>query len=217
MDNSTGYSEQIYNHVEKHVGTINNVYKEIIPDHITVDILVVDPTPKRNYYTLITSGMSASPMTVPEGAEEYRHAEVMICLPPTWKLSDEAFKDERNYWPIRALKVIAKFPHEYNTWLYLGHTVANGNPVQAYSDDAFFQGMLLWLPEVEDKVGFFNLNISDEKVVHFYNLFPLYAEEMDYKLKNSEEALLNKFIKAGVSEVVDISRKNSCKKKWGLF
>lgn len=76
--------------------------------------------------------------------------------------------------------------------------------------------MLLWLPEVEDKVGFFNLNISDEKVVHFYNLFPLYAEEMDYKLKNSEEALLNKFIKAGLVKLWIFPERIAARKNGGF-
>ncbi|WP_339172811.1 suppressor of fused domain protein [Paenibacillus sp. FSL H7-0943] len=210
-------NEKICNHIEKYIGVIDNVFKEIISGVLSIDILILDPTPERNFYTLITSGMSELPMTVPEGAEEYQYAELMICLPPTWKLSDEAFKDERNYWPIRALKTMARFPHEYNTWLYMGHTLVNGNPAQPYSEDTGFQGMFVWVPDVKDKAGFFNLEMTREKVVHFYTLIPLYGEELDYKIKHSEEELLHKLNKIGVTDVLDPSRKNSCKKLWGLF
>lgn len=73
-------NEKICNHIEKYIGVIDNVFKEIISGVLSIDILILDPTPERNFYTLITSGMSELPMTVPEGAEEYQYAEIMICL-----------------------------------------------------------------------------------------------------------------------------------------
>jgi len=209
--------QMICTHIEQYIGVIDNVFKEVISDVLSIDILIVNPTPERNFYTLITSGMSEFAMQVPDGAEEYQYTELMICLPPTWKLSEEAFKDERNYWPVRALKTTARFPHEYNTWLYMGHTLVNGNPAQPYSEDTRFQGMFVWVPDVEDKAGFFNLEMNSEKVVHFYTLIPLYGEELDYKVKHGEEELLNKLNKIGVTDVLNPTRKNSCKKMFGLF
>lgn len=217
MVRSAENNEKIYNHVEKYIGPIEGVFQEIVSGNISIDIIVTAPTKKRNFYTLVTCGMSELPMTVPEGAEEYRYSELMICLPPTWKISDEAFKDERNYWPVRALKTLARFPHEHRTWLYLGHTLANGDPVKTYSEDVKFKGMLLSLPDIEDKQVFFNLFISSEKVVHFYTLIPLFQEEMDYQLKNGMEALFAKLNKAGTNDVVNLKRKNACKKVLGLF
>lgn len=38
--------------------------------------------------------------------------------------------------------------------------------------------MFVWVPDVEDKAGFFNLEMNSEKVVHFYTLIPLYREEL---------------------------------------
>ena len=77
--------------------------------------------------------------------------------------------------------------------------------------------MFVWVPDVEDKAGFFNLEMNSEKVVHFYTLIPLYGEELDYKIKHGEEELLNKLNKIGVTDVLKPSRKNSCKKIFGLF
>lgn len=54
----------------------------------------------------------------------------------------------------------------------MGHTLVNGNPVQPYSEDTGFQGMFVWMPDVEDQSGFFNLEMNSEKVVHFYPLIP---------------------------------------------
>jgi hypothetical protein len=209
--------EKIYSHVENYIGPIAGVFREIISDITAIDIIVAGPTSKRNYYTLVTYGMSELPMTVPEGAEEYRYTELMICLPPTWKISNEDFEDERYYWPIRALKTLARFPHEFQTWLYMGHSLANGNPAKPYYADVKFTGMLLALPDVEDKPAFFNLNLSSDKVVHFFTLIPIYQEEMDYKLKHGMEALFAKLNKIGTDDVVNLNRKNSCKKVFGLF
>src|SRR6185437_8832024 len=90
---------------------------------IHVDVYVADPTPQRNYKCLITSGMSEKPMPVPAGAEDGRYAELIICLPPQWPLSPEAFKDEANYWPVRVLKGVARYALSNETWLYKGHSM----------------------------------------------------------------------------------------------
>ena len=66
----------------------------MISDLVHIDVHWVQPTPKRPYHTLVTSGMSDKPMTVPAGAEHLRFAELMLCLPPEWQMSMEAFKQE---------------------------------------------------------------------------------------------------------------------------
>ncbi|WP_127532292.1 suppressor of fused domain protein [Paenibacillus kobensis] len=208
----------ISRHVELHIGKIQGVYHEIVSDLVHIDIIVVAPTRERNFYTLVTCGMSNLPMTVPPGAEAYRYAELMLCLPPDWSLSDEAFKKEENYWPIRSLKTLARFPHEYNTWLYMAHTIPNGNPAEPYADGTKLSGMVLSVPStVESNNDFFNLTLSPDKQVRFYSLIPLYNEEMDYKLKEGADKLFAKLDKAGVTEIVNPKRKNTCGKRFGLF
>lgn len=214
---SADNSDRLYSHIEQNIGRITNVFKEVVTDELSIDILCVGPTPERNCYTLITSGMSELAMTVPPGAEDYQHAELMISLPATWKLSDADFQDERNYWPLGTLKGMARFPHHYTTWLYRGHTVANGNPPRLYADNAPFQSLLLWPPAVVDQTQFANLTLPNGKKLQFYNLLPLYKEELDFALKNGSDALIPKLDKAGISDVVNLSRKNSCKKVLGIF
>ncbi|MGO4108231.1 suppressor of fused domain protein [Paenibacillus sp. YAF4_2] len=217
MARSTEHFEKVYNHVEKYIGPIHGVFKELVSDDLSIDIIIAAPTSSRNYYTLVTCGMSEKAMTVPEGAEEYHYAEIMISLPSTWKISEADFKDDRNYWPVRELKKLARFPHEHNTWLHLGHTLANEHPPKPYSSDVKYQGMLLAIPEVEQIREFFNLQLEEDKVVHFFTLMPIYQEEMDYKLKHGVEALLEKIYKISTDKVVQLNRKNACKKVFGLF
>jgi len=208
----------ITNHVEKHIGVIDNVFHEIVSDLIHLDILIVNPTKERNYYTLVTCGMSNLPMNVPEGAENFKFAELMLCLPSNWNLSQESINIEENYWPIRWLKELARLPHEYETWLYHAHTVPNGDPAQPFASNTSFSGMILALPTiVEDVNSFFTLRLPNDTEVHFFSLIPLFKEEMDLKLKSGAEALFEKLEKSGVNEMIDITRKNVAKKQFLFF
>jgi hypothetical protein len=48
-------------------------------------------------------------------------------------------------------------------------------------------------------------------------MYPLYAEEMNHKLKHGAESLLPRFEKHGVTDVIDVNRKNVCAKRFGLW
>lgn len=89
--------EHISDHIQEHIGPIEMVFHEIISDVVHVDLHWVKPTRDKPYHTLVTSGMSDLPMTVPDGAENFRYAELMLSLPPEWPMTMDAFKDERNY------------------------------------------------------------------------------------------------------------------------
>ena len=107
-----------------------NVFHELVSPDIHVDICVVPPSEARDYYTLVTMGMGAHRMNVPEELAEYKleRAELAIALPPDWKLDEESLKDERWYWPIGLLKVLARLPISGDTWLGFGHTMDKQSP-----------------------------------------------------------------------------------------
>ena len=93
--------EEISDHIEKHIGKIHQVFHELVSDQVHIDVYWVKPTPKRPFHTLVTSGMSDKPMNTPDGVDDCDFAELSICLPEDWKVSQEDFKDEKNYWPVR--------------------------------------------------------------------------------------------------------------------
>lgn len=210
--------EAISKHIDKHIGSPDQVFHELVSDIVHIDVHMVAPTPARNYFTLITSGMSDRPMHVPDGAEELRYAELAICLPPTWKLDQESFKDEQNYWPVRWLKMLARFPHEYETWLGEGHTIPTGDPPEPFAQNTKLCCMLLASSALADE-EFHTLELPDRNI-HFWSLIPIYKEEMDYKLKHGFEPLLEQFAKLGGPEeleVVHVHRRNACGKRFWFF
>ncbi len=64
--------------------------------------------------------------------------------------------------------------------------------------------------------NFFKFKQSESKTIKFYCLYPLYKEEMNYKLRKGADKLLDRFDKYNIKDVIDIHRINTCLKK-GLF
>ena len=86
-------------------------------------------------------GMGAHRMTLPEELADQGldRAELLIALPPDWKLDHDSLQDERWYWPIRLLKSLARLPGISDTWLGWGHTVDNQEP---YADNTELSGAI---------------------------------------------------------------------------
>ena len=72
-------------------GEYEQVFHEIVSPDIHLDIIIVPPTEKNNYYKLITMGMGAYGMNVPDNFREYEleRAELVLYLPPTWNIKSE--------------------------------------------------------------------------------------------------------------------------------
>ena len=142
-------------------------------------------------------------------------AELMICLPSSWPLEQNDLNSEDNYWPLRWLKMMARLPHEYDTWLGFGHTVPNGDPPAPFASNTEFCCMLVLPPPIYTPKEFHRLETENGKILNFYALIPLYKEEMNLKMRQGTEALFDGFDKHGVSEVVNLSRNNIARKgRW---
>jgi hypothetical protein len=201
--------EAISRHVGRYVGKVEHVFHELVSDLVHVDVHLVPPQPNRDFVTLVTSGMSDRPMVLPPGCDAPDHAELLLCLPSDWPLEQADFKDEANFWPVRLLKFLARLPHAYATWLGFGHTVPNGDPPAPFDASTALCCALIVPPLLFDD-RFEQLAISDDKVVQFYAIVPLYREEMAFKLRNGTEELLRRFTAAGICELLDPRRPNVC-------
>jgi hypothetical protein len=198
--------EDIEAHIEKHIGKIEWVFHELVSDLVHLDVLFVKATKERPYHVLVTSGVSDEAMNVPKGMENFARAELLIALPEDWPLTQADFKDGANYWPVFWLKQIGRLPHDYNTWIGWGHTIPNGDPPQPIENTSF-TGVVLeppfWLP-----AEFFQLTTQAGDLVSFYDLVPLYFEEMQLKLKLGVEELEKRFERAEIGFVLDPHRPN---------
>jgi hypothetical protein len=209
--------DAISEHIEQHIGEVTMVFHEIVSDLVHIDVHHVLPDADRDFHTLITSGMSDKPMTVPEGAEEFRFAELVLCLPSDWKLTREDFADEANYWPIRLMKGLARLPHEYDTWLGPGHSIPNGEEPQPYAKSTRFCCALI-VPSLGFGKEFRQLERPDGQIVNFYSIWPLMPDETEFKLKHGYEELMNRLFDHDVTEIIDVTRRSAVARRgWWPF
>ena len=197
--------EAVEGHIQQYFGKFENVFHELSSPDIHVDICVVPPSKERNYYTLVTMGMGAHRMNVPEELAEYKleRAELAIALPGNWKLKHEDLKNERWYWPIRLLKTLARLPIASDTWLGFGHTMDNE---EDFAKDTKLCAAILTGPQdTEDGSEVCILPSGEE--VNFYQVIPLYRDELEYKMEHGADALLDKM--DGISFVTYNTRPNA--------
>ncbi|HJC23937.1 MAG TPA: suppressor of fused domain protein [Candidatus Eisenbergiella merdavium] len=180
----------IEQHIQKYFGAFENVFHELVSPDIHVDICVVPPSEEKYYYTLVTMGMGAHRMNVPEELAEYKleRAELAIALPADWKLDEASMKDERWYWPVRLLKVLARLPVSADTWLGWGHTMNHQKP---FAENTELCAAILAAPQ-NNADGSDLCLLPDGSEVNFYQVIPLYQRELAYKLEHGAEALLEK-------------------------
>ena len=197
--------EAVEGHIQQYFGKFENVFHELSSPDIHVDICVVPPSEERDYYTLVTMGMGAHRMNVPEELAEYKleRAELAIALPGNWKLKHEDLKNERWYWPIRLLKTLARLPIASDTWLGFGHTMDNEDDFA--KDTKLCAAMLTGPQDTEDGSEVCILPSGEE--VNFYQVIPLYRDELEYKLAHDADALLDKM--NGISFVVEPDRQDA--------
>jgi hypothetical protein len=202
--------KSVGSHIETHFGKVAWVMHEKESPDIHVDVYVVDATPERNYKRLVTSGMSEKAMPVPSGASDGRYAELTLCLPPYWPLSPDAFKDEANYWPVRLLKGLARFPHKNKTWVYAGHSMNWSSPPQAFAPNTAMTSVaLFWQklgpPEAQ------TIYLAPEKSAHLWAVYPLHEAEANFKISNGTDALETLLEAAGVTELLRPERQSVVK------
>ena len=190
-------------------GEYKNVFHEIASPDIHLDVCIVEPTEDDPFYKLVTMGAGAYRMNIPEKWKKYQldYAEYVIYLPKDWNLDSG---EETDYWPIRTLKDVARLPIWYDTWLCYGHTTQSDEEGSTYASDTGFNSVILKF--AENKKGDIRLIMSSGKVINFYEIIPLYPEELQFKMENDADTLFKKFEEKGIQyRVLDLNRNNALK------
>ena len=202
--------EKISEYIEQQYGEIELVAHEMESSDIHCDIAIVSPSEEQPYYKLVTMGAGAYKMNIPKGlkSDVCDRAEYVIFLPCDWKLKSDK---EEDYWPLRMLKKVARLPIGTDDWLCYSHTVEltdDGSPVAANTK---FNSCVLLVSKAKNQyVKPFNLGRG--KKVAFYQLYPLYKEELEYKLEHSFYDLMDIVAEEELNnQVINIHRINFCK------
>jgi hypothetical protein len=167
----------------RHFGEATKVWHELIPLIPHIDVYTYARRYQdRDFYTLITGGMSDLEMTLPAEAKGKGAARRVELIFYCWEAKEEYLK---------TINGLAHFPHEYKTWIGPGHTVPNGNPPSP-----------LWGSSVLDTVLFLHTiltrdaALSDElklagEPVGLLWVVPLTTPECNLKLEKGSNAILD--------------------------
>ncbi len=197
--------------INKNFGKHKRIFHDNNSEGIFLDIYVIAPNKKRNYYTLVTSGLGAYPMNINENLEnkeKYNRAELVLFLPERWNIEDES---NENFWPLNLLKYTAKIPLDNYTWIGSGHTIMHHSYIAPKTK--LNSVILLNTLNKDDEIIVDKL--PSGKHINFYTVVPLYQEECDFKINNGIDPLMNLFDKANITypPIINLKRKNLCTKK----
>ena len=214
----TAQQKAIREHIEEHFGKIYLQVEDVKDDGLRIDIDIIKAEPEQGVENtiLVTKGMGAYRMRLPEELLQYRNldevetetkssdvenaeaatrhyerCELYMELPASMDIESE--KDEDS-WPISMLNALARLPYIYNAWIGPGH-IFTFNDYQAPGTK--FQGAML-LPlapheSADEEAGKRALLCDlpgDSGKVNFYRVVPLFEEELQYIEEHSAKTLM---------------------------
>lgn len=189
-----GEREAVEQYIQKAFGRVGRVYYDMTQGE-AVDIAVIPPTERENFYRLVTVGMGARRMDVPRELRETNlaFAELAVFLPPDW---DPDGAGEESQWPFHWLRRVAGEP-----WVNAG-SVFRGRIGE-------YTAVLAAYPQVrEGCTG--RLLLENGKVINFYQLYPLLPEEETYRKLRGVQHLWDRMKAYEVSPIVMPNRESCC-------
>ncbi|MCR5122031.1 MAG: DUF2185 domain-containing protein [Ruminococcus sp.] len=202
---AVSYSKKEYDaltdHIVRHFGAIVNMCSQKEYPAFKVEVAEIPPADGRgrDYYTYVTIGIGAHIMKVPFSFGDMvpERCELVMYLPAD-------IDDEMRRWAVSYLCTIGRLPIERNTWSSYGHIFSNGRPI--FKGTKLFASTLIEIQDADEEASVCTL--PNEESVTFYQVFPLYKEEVDFKFAHGLAALIEKM--PHISAVIDPERENVC-------
>ena len=200
--------DKVSAYIERQYGEYENVIHEFVSPDIHCDIVIVPPTDASPYYKLVTMGAGAYKMNIPKELKSVicDRAEYVIFLPKDWNVNAD---NEEDWWPMRLLKIAARLTVDTNDYLWITHSVQLDEDGSPAAENTAFNSFVL-MPSTGKKgqdVGPLKIGLLSKKVA-FYQLFPLYPEELRFKREHGYDELVKLLQEEPL--VVNIHRKNYC-------
>lgn len=202
-------AEIISRHIDMYFdGAEVTVFHEIPTIDFHLDVFYIKLADS-NFNVLLTAGMSSMEMNVAEidgKSDQYKFSEVMALVPEDIDFGKMYPSGTRFDWIMGMIKQVAKFPHHHDTWVGIGHTFQATEEMEPYSSDTSFCGCLV-LPTVTFPKEFATIE-CDEGCINIYSLFPLYREELQYKLQHGFSEFTQFLADNNAKEILDLNRIN---------
>jgi len=210
----TPYEAQtIQDHIIKHYGNISRTITVKECERLDLKLYVIEPTKERDFYTVITSGMGAYKMDLPDDFKDDNvdRIELLIYLSSNWDI-DSAFKSSSgsstaliidgsitsllgninaqwNY-PIQILKNIAQAPVNNESYFVMGNIMDDETP---FSESTHDSGGILIFPAYtteEEQV----CTLPDGQKVGFLQIMPITSDEIERAANLNPNLIFHKLI-----------------------
>lgn len=202
---------QVIDYMQLRFGPVDELgLAELLPvvNGASVTINIIRPNELHPYFVLFTNGMSDLPMSVPQGQEGWRYAELVLHLPVDWSHPRDVAPDSPWLWPIHWMRKMAYYPHLGKTWLgQPAAIVSSCEPPKPLGHNTS-QSCLLMVPDFANLEA--PLQRANGDLVHFFTMVPLFTDERDFELEHGMEAFFERFIQHKVPMTVDVNRQSFC-------
>jgi len=208
---------QTTRHIERTIGRSPMVFHEMLGER-RLDLHVIPPHAGpatathphgRNFFTIVTSGLSAATSNKAHAGQRPQSAELMISLPPSWPalradgtFCDEFMRDERSSWPLRLLKNAARMCLDRGTMA--GELFPCVTESRCKIGSAPFSGAAA-LPSALHPLSR-RLVAHDDFAISFFALWPLYERELTAVLSGTQ--LGHVLAQHGVTDLIEVERRS---------
>lgn len=175
--------------------------KRVQLDDADVDVYMTRASGNQEHVTLLTID-AGDGSRISQG--ENQSIGLKIMLPINWE-ADAAFgSSSADAWPIDWLHKFSEKIRSGDLTLRDRFTIiSNGEPPKAIASTVKFNAFLL----AQDPSPVFNF-ATENGLVTYYTLFPLYPEEVSFERNSNIPTLLNRFSDAGIGTIVKPDRIN---------
>lgn len=186
--------QTVEDHIIEHFGSISRTIPVKESENLNLRIYVIEPTKEKDFYTIVTCGMGAYKMELPDDFKDtdLDRIELLMYLSPAWNMDLALSKptglitggtvtpifgsmyDEWNY-PVKILKNLAQAPVNNDSYFVMGNIMDDEEPLSPSTNDT---GGILISPAYASEEGCV-CTLPDGEKVRFLQIMPIQTYEID--------------------------------------
>lgn len=196
--------QTVEDHIIEHFGSISRTIPVKESENLNLRIYVIEPTKEKDFYTIVTCGMGAYKMELPDDFKDtdLDRIELLMYLSPAWNMDLALSKptglitggtvtpifgsmyDEWNY-PVKILKNLAQAPVNNDSYFVMGNIMDDEEPLSPSTNDT---GGILISPAYASEEGCV-CTLPDGEKVRFLQVMPIQTYEID-RAANLDQSLI---------------------------
>ena len=201
--------QSVEDHIIEHFGSISRTIPVKESENLNLRIYVIEPTKEKDFYTIVTCGMGAYKMELPDDFKDtdIDRIELLMYLSPAWNMDLALSKptglitggtvtpifgsmyDEWNY-PVKILKNLAQAPVNNDSYFIMGNIMDDEEPLSPSTNDT---GGILISPAYISEEGCV-CTLPDGEKVRFLQIMPIQTYEIDRAADLDQSLIFHRMI-----------------------